>query len=161
MTDLSNMNPAALKMIAKMATDAFNKRRAELGQTAGEFAVDETVVLHAQGVVKVSKSTPNKSTPQAAVPWNIITALIAELNTERAAAGKAGIDMEKVIELAEAVDPEMAKKAQKAADARVAAIKEPTRRFAWGSVSPQGEVAVLATGNHLAEDAEPEAANAG
>lgn len=149
---LKALNIATLKMIAKLATDAVAKRREELGLIEGVFAVDETVVFHAQGTVKVLKSNPTKSTPQAAVPWDIITALLGELNKERNAAGKAGIDMAKIIELAEAVDPDLVKKSKKEADARVAAIKEPTRRFAWGGVSPKGTVKVLASGDHLEDE---------
>ena len=148
---LTSLTPAALRLLKKHLEAACNETREQLGQTAGEFAVDETVCIHLDGTVKVAKSNPNKSTPQCAKPWDLVTALLTELNRERAAASKAGITIEQVVEMAEAVDPDLSKKAKDEADARVAAIKEPHRKFTWGGVTPKGEVEVLAVGNHLAE----------
>lgn len=151
MQNLNDLPVSTLKVIAKLATDAMKGRREELGQNKAEFAVDQTVVVRATGTIKVSKSTPDAICAQSARPWALVATLLSELNKERASAGKAGIDMAKVVELAESADPELAKEAQEAADRRIAEIKEPTRMFKWGGVRVAGEVAVLATGDHLAK----------
>lgn len=153
MQNLNDLPAPVLKTIAKLATDAMKGRRDELGQVKAEFAVDQTVVVHAKGTVKVSKSTPDAICAQSAKPWSLVATLLSELNKEREAAGKAGIDMAKVVELAEKIDPDLAKEAQEAADKRIAEIKEPTRKFKWGATKVSGEVAVLATGDHLADQA--------
>lgn len=153
MQDLKNLPAPLLKAIEKMAKDAMKGRRDELGQVKAEFEVDQTVVLHTKGTVKVSKSTPDALKPQSAKPWSLFTAALIELNREREAAGKAGLDIEQLVALAEAVDPELTKKAQEDADKHVRETKEPTRGFKWGGVSVSGEVEVLAVGDHLADKA--------
>jgi len=145
------MPVALLKTIAKLAADALKGRRDELGQIKAEFDVDSTVVLHAKGTVKVSKSTPDAIMAQSAKPWSIVHTLLSELNTERAAAGKVGIDIAKVVEMAESADPELVKAAKKAADAHVKAIKEEVRDFKWGGTTADAEIEVLAIGDHRAQ----------
>jgi hypothetical protein len=151
MQSLKDLPAPLLKTIAKLATDAMKGRRDELGQVKGEFAVDQTVVLHAKGIVKVSKSTPDAIVAQSAKPWSIVHTLLTELNTEREAAGKVGIDIAKVVEMAESADPDLVKAAKEAADAHVREIKEEVRQFKWGSTSPKATVEVLAVGDHLAQ----------
>lgn len=153
MQNLNDLPAPVLKTLAKLASDAMKGRREELGQAKGEFAVDQTVVVRVTGTVKVSKATPDALNPQSAKPWGLVATLLSELNKEREAAGKAGINMDQIIELAETVNPDLAKKAQEAADKRIAEIKEPTRKFKWGGVRVAGEVTVVATGDHLAEAA--------
>jgi len=151
MQTFKNMPVALLKTIAKLAADALKGRRDELGQIKAEFDVDSTVVLHAKGTVKVSKSTPDAIMAQSAKPWSIVHTLLSELNTERAAAGKVGIDIAKVVEMAESADPELVKAAKKAADAHVKAIKEEVRDFKWGGTTADAEIEVLAIGDHRAQ----------
>lgn len=152
MKNLDTLSAPVLKTVAKMAADALKGRREELGQVKAEFAVDQTVVFHLKGTVKVSKSSSDAIVAQSAKPWGIIHTLLAELNKEREAAGKVGIDIGKVVEMAEMADPDLAKTAQKAADAHVREIKEEVRQFKWGATTVAGgEVEVLAIGDHLAQ----------
>jgi hypothetical protein len=151
MQTLKNMPVALLKTIAKLTADALKGRRDELGQIKAEFAVDQTVVLHAKGTVKVSKSTPDAIMAQSAKPWSIVHTLLTELNTEREAAGKVGIDIAKVVEMAESADPDLVKAAKKAADAHVKEIKEEVRDFKWGGTTADAEIEVLALGDHRAQ----------
>ena len=159
MKNLSNLSAPTLHLLKKLVTDECKVRREDLGQTKGEFEVDETVVLHTKGVVKVSKSTPDAIIAQKAKPWALFTALLEEANSKLEAAGKVGIDLAKVVEMAEKIDPDLAKKAKAAADAEVSKIKEEVRDFKWGSVRPAGEAALLAHGDNLAEDEEPATAS--
>jgi len=154
---LTSMNPAALHLLKKLVAAACTETREGLGQVKGSFAVDETVVIHARGTVTVAKSTPDAINAQRAVPWDVIAALLATANEQLAAAGVAGIDLKKVVEMATKIDPDLAKKAKDEADAHMAAIKEPTRDFKWGGVTPKGTCEVLASGNHLEVDGEAEA----
>ena len=152
MQSLKDLPAPVLKTIAKLAADSMKGRRDELGQVKAEFAVDQTVVLHLKGTVTVSKSTPDAIQAQSAKPWSIVHTLLTELNREREAAGKVGIDIAKVVEMAEAADPNLVKQAKEAADAHVREIKEEVRDFKWGATSvKEGAVEVLAVGDHLAQ----------
>jgi len=151
MQNLNHLSAPVLKTIAKLAADAMKGRREDLGQVKGEFEVDQTVVLHCKGTVKVSASSSDAIVAQSAKPWSIVTALLTELNKEREAAGKVGIDIAKVVAMAEKVDPDLVKNAKDAADAHVREIKEEVRQFKWGGVRVNGEAEVLALGDHLAQ----------
>ena len=154
MKTLNHLPAPVLKAIEKMAKDAMKGRRDELGQVKAEFEVDQTVVLHAKGTVTVAKSTPDAIVAQSAKPWALVTSLLTELNKEREAAGKVGINIASVVEAAEKIDPDLVKEAKDAADAHVRAIKEEVRKFKWGATSVKGgDCTVLATGDHLAEAA--------
>jgi hypothetical protein len=153
MMNLNDLPAPVLKTIEKMAKDAMKGRREELGQVKAEFAVDHTVVLHAKGTVKVSKSTPDAIVAQSAKPWSLVATLLTELNKEREAAGKVGIDIARVVEMAESANPDLVKEAQEAADAEIKRIKEPTRKHKWGGVRVEATCEVSASGDHLAEAA--------
>lgn len=159
MKNLSNLSAPALHLLKKLVTDECKERREDLGQTKAEFEVDETIVLHTKGIVKVSKSTPDAIIAQRAKPWHLFTALLEEANAQLEAAGAVGIDLKKVVAMAEAVDPDLAKKAKEAADTEVAAIKDEVRDFKWGSVRPAGEATLLAHGDNMEEE-EPAPASA-
>jgi len=161
MKTLTDLNPATLQLLKKLLEGACKETREGLGQTAGEFAVDETVVLQAKGTVKVAKSSTSAANAQRARPWDLLVALRGLANERLAAAGLTGIDLEAVVEAAKSIDPKLSKKAQKDAERLVAAQRVSAPGFKWGGVSPTGEVAVLAQGSNLPESAPepaPEAA---
>lgn len=160
MKDLTDLNPATLQLLKKLVTAACNDTREGLGQTAGEFAVDETVVLHAEGTVKVAKSSTSAGNAQRARPWDLLVALQTEANERLAAAGLTGIDMESVVEAAQSIDPKLSKKARKDAERRMAAKRVAEPKFKWGGVTPTGTVEVAAVGDHRAEESPEEAVNA-
>jgi hypothetical protein len=145
-----NALPAPVaKLIAKMADDSVKARRAELGQNTATFEVDSTVVLHATGEVSVAKATPDAVIAQKAEPWKLLAVALEEANRQLVAAGKVGIDLNTVVEMAENADPELVKKAKKKATDHLKAIKDEVRGFKWGSVTARGEVKVLASQNNL------------
>jgi hypothetical protein len=151
---LSTLPTPTLKVIAKLASDEVKTRREDLGQVKAEFAVDQTVVLRATGTVKVAKSTPDAIIAQKAKPWALLAAAVEEANRRLEAAGATGIDLDRIVELAESVNPELAKEAEKKAKAKLAEIKEEVRDFKWGGVSVKdGTVAVLAKEDHRQADA--------
>lgn len=145
---LNALPVSTLKVIAKLADDAVKGRREEFGQVKGEFSVDQTVVLRATGTVSVSKSSPNAIIAQKAKPWALLAVALEEANRQLEAAGKAGIDLERVVELAESADPDLAKEAEKKAKAHLKEIKEEVRGFRWGGVSVDGKVEVVAKEDH-------------
>lgn len=153
---LNTLNPATLHLLKKLVAAACADTREGLGQVTAAFAVDETVVIHAKGTVAVAKSTPDAANAQRAVPWDVIAALLQTANERLAACGEAGIDLQKVVEAATKIDPDLSKKAKKEADAHMAALKEPTRAFKWGGVTPQGTATVLATGDNLEPEVVPD-----
>lgn len=157
MKTLNDLNPATLHLLKKLVTAACKDTREGLGQTAGTFAVDETVVFHAEGTVKVARSTTEAANAQRARPWDLLVALQTMANERLAAAGLTGIDLEAVVRAGENIDPKLGEKAAKSAQALMAAKRSSDRKFKWGGVTPTGKVAVLATGNNLPE-AEPVAA---
>jgi hypothetical protein len=154
MKTLSNVNPATLHLLKKLVAAACKETREGLGQTAGEFAVDETIVLHAQGTVKVAKSSMSAANAQRAQPWSLLVALETLANERLGAAGLTGIDLATVVEAAKNIDPKLSEKAAKDAEALMADKRVSDRKFKWGGVTPKGTVEVTASGNHL--EAEPE-----
>jgi len=150
---LSTLPVPTLKVLAKMADDAVKSRREELGQAKAEFAVDQTVVVRATGTVSVSRSSSDAIIAQKAKPWAILAAALEEANRRLEAAGAAGIDLERVVEMAEGANPDLAKQAEKKAKDHLKAIKEEVRGFRWGGVSVAGEVSVLAKEDHRNEGA--------
>lgn len=146
---LSTLPVPTLKILAKMAEEAVADRREELGQTKGVFTVDQTIVLRATGNVSVAKSTPDAIIAQAAKPWALLAAALEEANQRLAAAGQVGLDLKRLVEMAEIANPEMAKAAEEKAKEHLKAIKEEVRGFRWGSVSvKEGNVEVLSKEDH-------------
>ena len=100
--NLTDLNPATLAALAKTSADAAKATRSEL--EPGDYIVDTIVTLVLGAEVKVLEDQTGVSTPQKAKPWGIIHLLLTELNKLREAAGLAGIDLAKVVAMAEAVD---------------------------------------------------------
>lgn len=98
----------------------------------GEYDVDFT--CHIQGTVRVGHDYQTTS-PNKAKPWNIIVALMTELEQTRQAAGMTGLDLDKLVAMAEAVDPGMVKAAQAKAEEAAAALKDATVTVAKGKVT--------------------------
>lgn len=140
--NLTDLNPATLAALAKTSADAAKATRDSL--EPGEYSVDAILTLVLGAEVKVLADQSNVLTPQKAKPWGLVHVLLEELNTMREAAGMAGIDIAKVVEMAEKADKELVKKAQEAADEAMAAMKEPTRSARKGAVKIKGDAKVPA-----------------
>jgi len=140
--NLTDLNPATLAALAKTAADAAKATRSDL--EPGDYIVDTILTLVLGAEVKVLEDQEGVSTPQKAKPWGIIHLLLTELNKLREAAGLAGIDLTKVVAMAEAVDKKVAAKAQKEADAAMKALKEPTKSDRKGAVKVKGEATLPA-----------------
>lgn len=153
---LSTLPTPTLKALAKLASDLVADRREDLGQVKAQFDVDHTVTLRVAGTVKVSKSSPDAVIAQKAKPWALLVVALEEANRQLAAAGKTGIDLERVVELAEKADPELAKEAQKKANAHLKTIKDEVRGFRWGGVSVAASCEVLAQQSNCDEEAAAE-----
>jgi len=139
-TNLSTLSPATLTALSKALADAAKDAREAL--SVGTFNVEEKVLLSVSGTVKVGEDYEQKIVNKAK-PWNVIAVLLGELNTERLATGKAGIDMAMIIKMAEAVDPTLVKQAQDAADGEAAALKAPTLTKCNGKVTVKATVEAL------------------
>jgi hypothetical protein len=139
---LANLSMPTLRILKSIVEDACEAegRREELGQNKAEFSVQETVTLAVEGTVKVSKSQSDAICAQKAEPWKLLTMALNEGNKQLKAAGLAGIDLKRIVELAENADPELVKKAK--ADTKVALkeIKDEVRGFRWGQVRVAGTV---------------------
>ena len=140
--NLTDLAPATLAALAKTAADAAKATRSEL--EVGDHVVDTILTLVLGAKVKVLEDQEGVSTPQKAKPWGIIHLLLTELNKLREAAGLAGIDLAKVVAMAEAVDKKVASNAQKEANKAMAALKEPTKSARKGAVTVKGQAAVPA-----------------
>lgn len=136
MKHLTDLDPATLAAIAKLAEKAADTNRPNL--LPGKYPVQSVIELQLDCVVSVSEDQTGVSTPQKARPWNLVHALIEEANRIATAAGLAGIDLAKVVKMADAVDKALADEAKKAADAEMAALKEPTRQDRKGQVRVKG-----------------------
>lgn len=148
MMTLRDLPAPALHLLKKLITDECKDRRDSLGTLKAEYEVDQTVVLHVDGTVRVAKSSPDAIIAQKAKPFALLAVALQEANKQLEAAGLVGIDLKKVVEMAENVDSELVKKAEKAAKAHLKAIKEETRGFKYGAVSCEGTCDVPAQGDH-------------
>jgi len=137
-TNLNSLPPATLAALAKLAADAAKGNRENL--EVGVHEVEAVLTLAIEAEVKVLEDQKDVSTPQKARPWAIIHVLMTLVNTYRDAAGEAGLDLKALVEMAEKVDDKLAKKAQKKADAEMAALKEPTRQDRKGAVKIAGTI---------------------
>ena len=140
--NLTDLDPATLAALAKTV-----EREAKKGRDAlepGEYVVDAIVTLVVGAEVKVLKDQEGVLTPQKAKPWGLIHVLLEEVNKLRVAAELAGLDLAKVVAMAEKVDKDIAKKAQDEADEAMAELKEPTRSNRKGGVSVKGSAKIPA-----------------
>lgn len=149
---LDNVNTATLHLLKKVIADACtDDRREQLGQTAGKFSVEETITLHVKGEVKVDGSCADAIIAQKAKPWDLFAIALNEANKQLAAAGVAGIDLDRIVELAENADPKLIKKAKADTKVAIAKIKNEVRGFRWGRVNVSGEVEKVAPARKVAE----------
>lgn len=135
--NLTDLDPATLAALAKTTADAAKETRP--GLEPGEYLVDTVLTLVLGAEVKVLADQENVLTPQKAKPWGLVHVLLEEVNKMREAAGLAGIDMAKVVAMAEKADKDLVKKAQKEADKAMCALKEPTRSKRKGAVKVKGD----------------------
>lgn len=138
--NLAHLDPVTLTALAKTAAEAAKAVRPNL--EPGEYRVQGTLKVTLGATVKVFEDQEGVLTPQKARPWALVQALLEEVNTLREAAGMAGLDLQKVVALAEAVDADLEKKAQKEANKAMAALKEPTRSTRKGQVRVKGDFEV-------------------
>jgi hypothetical protein len=130
--NLTNLSPATLAALAKATADAAKATRENL--EPGDYLVDTILTLVLGAEVTVLADQEGVLTPQKAKPWGIAFVLLVEVNKMREAAGLAGIDMAKVVVMAEKADKGLVKKAQEEADSAMAGLKEPTRSPRKGAV---------------------------
>jgi len=140
MKHITDLSPAALAALAKLTEKAAEANRSNL--LPGVYGMRTVVEIELDCMVTVRENQTNVSTPQKARPWNLVHALIEEANRIATAAGMAGIDLAKVVKMADAVDEDLATAARKAADAEMAALKEPTRQDRLGRVEVKGACGV-------------------
>lgn len=118
---------AASKAIAsKIASTA--RDNVEPGQ------YDVSFDLHVEGTVTVGEDYEQKIVNKAQ-PWNIIAALLEENARVAEAAGETGVDINKLIKAAEAMDPDLVKRAKAQAEDAAAALKATTLTQAKGKVT--------------------------
>ena len=129
---LTNANPATLAILGKMVAAAAKATRDDL--TVGPHKVAEEITLDIQGTLNVGEGYEQNIVAKAK-PWDLLTAAIELANKQLAAAGVAGIDMNKVVAAAELIDPKAVKTAKKEADAEVARQKAPTLTQCKGKVT--------------------------
>jgi phage anti-repressor protein len=135
--NLTDLDPATLAALAKTAADAAKATREEL--PVGVHTVDTILTLVLGAEVKVLEDQEGVLTPQKAKPWGLVHVLLEEVNKMRNAAGLAGIDIAKVVAMAEKADKSLVKKAQEDADKAMAELKEPTRSSRKGAVKVKGD----------------------
>ena len=150
MTDLSHMNPASLTLLGKLVASAMKDAREDL--SAGTHTIKETVLLDLDGELNVGEDYEQKIVAKAK-PWNLFTAALELANEQLIAAGLAGIDMEKVVDAAQAIDAKAVKAAKAQADAEVAGRKAPTLTQCKGktTLSKTSKVSLVAAEPELVE----------
>lgn len=149
-----NLNPATLAALGKLIASAAKANRDAL--EPGSYEVAESVHLNVDATVNVGKDYEQRIVGKAK-PWALLLAVLDESEKRiRTLAKLAGKDPDEYIvtlaeatKLAESVDPELVKAAQKEANKRVASFKEATVTPCKGKVTIKGSVE---------SGAEPEAA---
>ena len=99
---LNTLDAATLALLGKMVADAAKKNRENLAE--GTHSVDEMLILEANGTVTVGEDYEQRIVAKAK-PWDLLTAALELANEQLAAAGVAGIDMTKVVDAAQQIDP--------------------------------------------------------
>jgi len=135
---LTDLDPATLAALASLSSKAAKSNRASL--EPGKYSVEKIVTLMVGAHVTVSEDEIDVVTPQKAKPWTLVALLMQEMNKHREAAGEMGLDLATLVAKAEQIDPELAKKAEKEANAEIAKIKEGTKSDRKGKVNVKGEV---------------------
>lgn len=146
-SNLNELAPATLAALGKAVSDAAKANRANLA--AGEHGVCETVTVSIAGTVKVAEDYGSHIVAKAK-PWNLLAAALEVANQQLAAAGVAGIDMAKVVEAAELVDPAAVKAAKGAAEAEVSERKAPTWTECKGAVRVKAKAELVGAALTLA-----------
>lgn len=129
---LNTIDAATLALLGKLVADAAKQNRGNLA--VGTHAVNETVTIEADGCVTVGEDYEQRIVAKAK-PWDLLTAALELANEQLVAAGLAGIDMEKVVDAAQAIDAKAVKAAKAQADAEVAGRKAPTLTQCKGKVT--------------------------
>jgi hypothetical protein len=141
------MSAAALSSVELLAVtkavQAKIAKDARTGVEPGEYNLSFNA--HIEGVIRVGQDY-EQPMPNKAKPWNIIAVLLEELNTMRAASGEAGVNLDKIIKMAEAVDPDLVKNAKDQAAKEASALKQATMTTCKGKVTSSLEVTPLAQG---------------
>lgn len=127
-------------LAASKAVAAKIAKAAREGVEPGKYEVSFDV--HVEGSVTVGEDYETRLVNKAK-PWNLVLVALTEMNKAREAAGMTGMDIGKLVEMAENMDPKMVKEAQNKAEAEAAAIKAETLSTAKGKVTTKLAVTPL------------------
>jgi len=130
---------AAIEGLANIETLAASKAiAAKIAKTAREGVepgkYDVNFDVHVEGTVTVGEDYEQRMVNKAQ-PWNIIAALLEENARVAEAAGETGVDINKLMAAAEAMDPDIVKRSKKQAEEAAAALKEATLTPTKGKVT--------------------------
>jgi hypothetical protein len=139
---MSDLSAVEILAVTKAVTAKFAKE-ARGGVEPGEYTL--SFDAHIEGTVRVGQDYEQPMVNKAK-PWNIIAVLLEELNKTRSAAGEAGMDINKLMAMAEAVNPSLVKEAKAAAAKESAALKAATMTDCKGKVTSSLTVTPLVTG---------------
>jgi hypothetical protein len=98
--------------------------------------------VHVEGSVTIGQDF-EQQVANKAQPWNLVTALLEENSRLRTSAGDVGIDLNKLMAMAEAMDPGLVKESKAKAEAAAAAIKASTLTPMNGKVTTKLTVTPL------------------
>ena len=146
---LTELPAPVLAALAKLVGEAAKGNRENL--EPGEYKVSELVTLALGATVKVGEDYDQRIVGKAK-PWDLLIALQIEANKRIATLAKlAGQDpaeyevtLSNAVKLAESVDPELVKEAQKGANKEVAKLKAATVSPCKGKVLISGNCGVAA-----------------
>jgi hypothetical protein len=123
-------NIEALAITKSIATKIVKTARNGLETGVHSVSFD----VHIEGTVTVGEDYETRMVNKAK-PWNLVYVLLEEVNKLRSASGQAGIDINKLMAMAETIDPNLVKAAKKKAEVEAAAIKAATLGTAKGKVT--------------------------
>lgn len=130
------MNDVELLAVTK-AVQGKIARTARDNIAPGEYTL--SFDAHIEGVLRVGEDYEQR-VPNKAKPWNLVVLLMQEINELRAAAGQVGLDLTRLVEMAETVDENLAFEAQAKAEVEAARVKAETLTPCKGKVTADLEV---------------------
>lgn len=127
---------ALMKLLDTNKVDYRNKLR------PGTYEVDECVGFRVFATVKVGEDYTQRIAHKAR-PWALVSILLEELQQHTMAAGRTGVDLERLVKAAIALDPKVEKEAQERADKIAAALKADTLTPCKGKVTISGSLETI------------------
>lgn len=130
--------PEVIIALSKKLKTLSTKYRKDL--PPGTYTIEGMkLLLELDATVRVGEPYTQRF-PQLAKPWELVAILLEELNKERLAANKIGLDLSTIVKMAAEVSPDIAAEAKSRANEATRELKQPTLKSANGKIISTAEL---------------------